>query len=273
MSTGAGSGAVAVSPEDFLFALAGSLVLVSLASGMARRGAGLSGAGPDFMATLFLAAVAMLGALVAAFSEWTPASHVLVAGTGSGALVAAGGASLRVARVRAAAALGEHGLRWSLLAAAVALVSFGWGAVAGADGQAAAGAPAGWVTAAVAAAATVAVGSAGLAVWRARPKPLVAAQLLGGVGALAGGMVIVAAGAVAVGSAVVMVGGGFVYSAARGGAREEPEAGDEPAPARARREPRPRPRRDAGVKVRVPKGSGSRVTRFRDDGLPPGGNG
>jgi hypothetical protein len=87
---------------------------------------------------------------------------------------------------------------------------------------------------------------------------------------VAAGGVLLGLGLIALGSAAAMVAGGFVYSGARGRKRTdgEEEGGHEPA----RAPVAGRPRTDSGVKVRVPKGSTTPVTRFRDDGLPPGGS-
>lgn len=261
---------MAVSPQDFLFAVAGTVVLAFLATGLARRQSGLGGAEADFMGALYLTAVALLGALFAMFGGWGPAADVLVGGTCAGALVAVAGASLQAAGIRIRALLGERGLRWTLLTCAVALSAFGWGGAAGGGSAEGPDGPAAWVGLAVAVAAAAAVGASALSAARARAPVAVRVQLVGGAAALAVGLAAVAVGSAAAGSAATMVGGGFVYSAARGPKRDAKAdvrgtAAPPPAPKEA-----PRARSDAGVKVRVPKGSASRVTRFRDDGLPPG---
>lgn len=276
MSPAARPPSVAVSPQDFLFAVAGTVVLAFLATGLARRESGLGGAEADFMGALYLAAIALLAALLAAFRGWGGPADVLVAGTCGGALVAMASASLQSAGVRASGLFGDRGLRWTLVTAAVALSAFGWGGAVGDSGAAAGpGSPAPWVGISVAVACAGAVLAAAVSASRARARPIVRVQLLGGAAALAVGMAAVALGAVATGSAAGMVGAGFVYSAARGPKRVAKAAErkpTEPKPTEARRAagPAARARNDPGVKVRVPKGSASRVTRFRDDGLPPG---
>jgi hypothetical protein len=262
---------VAASAQDLLFALAGSLVLVSLASGAVRRAPGLRGAGADFMGAMLLAALALLGAFVAAYSEWSAGAQVLVSATGCGALLGLASASLTTADVRAPSVFGERGLRWTLVTAAVALTSFGWGAVATGGGAAGTGAPGAWVAVTVAAGATAAIGASALAAPKIRASRVVALLLFLGTASLAAGMVILASGAIAVGSAIAMVGGGVVFSATRGPKRTHGTV--DANAAEVSTSPALRPRgQDAGVKVRVPKGSGARVTRFRDDGLPPGDN-
>ncbi len=262
---------MAPSVQDLVFALAGSLVLVSLASGAVRRAPGLRGAGADFMGAMLLAALALLGAFVAAYSEWSAGAQVLVSAAGSGALLGLASASLTAADVRAPAVFGKRGLRWTLATAAVALTSFGWGAVAAGGGAAGTGAPGGWVAMTVSAAAAAAIGASALAALKVPAPRLVALQLVLGTASLAAGMVILAFGAIAVGAALGMVGGGVVFSATRSPKRTR--ATDDANVAAVSTTPAPRTRSgDAGVKVRVPKGSAERVTRFRDDGLPPGDN-
>jgi hypothetical protein len=260
-------GVVVAEPQDVLFPLAGALVLIGLAAGLTRRPSVLGRADADFMVAFVLVAFALLGAPLAAARGFDAASEVLVAAVGSGALLGTAGAALHAYGVRMARWFGEAGLRWGLLTGAVALVAFGWGAVATPAAVEGPGAPSLWPVIAVASVSVVTVGSVAIASLFARVPAVMRVQLLVGLAGLGVGFAALAIGSAPLAGASAMLGGGFVYSAVRGperssggpqGPRSPPRGGD-------------RKRGEPGVKVRVPKGSAQRVTRFRDDGLPPGG--